>query len=87
MSDPCGISPCRLAAGEHEVALRRDAVHDADALADGLQRKALGVLIFLLVDAEGAVVVAVIGDEDRHRGAALSGFVRIAHLPLLFYVK
>jgi hypothetical protein len=55
-----------------------------DALADLFQRKALRVLVFLLVDTERAVVIAVIGDKDGDSRAPDSGLVRIAHLLLLF---
>lgn len=66
-----------LAAGKDEVTLGGDAVHGADALADFLQAEAHGILILLLVDAEGAVVAAVIRHENRDGCAALAGFVWI----------
>ena len=66
-----------LAAGEHEVAPGGDGVHDADAVDDFRQAEAGAVGVFLLIDAERAVVLAVVGHEYRHRGAALSGFVGV----------
>ena len=66
-----------LAAGEHEVALGSDLIHGADAVTDGFQAEAHGICVLLLVDAEGAVVPAVVGDEDGDSRAALAGLVRI----------
>ena len=70
----------RLAAGEDEVARGRDFVHRADAAQDRLQAEARAVLILLLVDAEGTMVVAVIGNKDRDGSAARPGLIRIAHV-------
>lgn len=66
-----------LAAGEDEVTLGGDFIHGADALADLFQAEAHGVGVLLLVNAERAVVAAVVGDENRDGCAALTRFVRI----------
>ena len=66
-----------FAAGEHEVTLGGDLIHGADGFTDLLQAEAYGVLVFLLVDAERAMVAAVIGDENRDGCAAFTGLVRI----------
>ena len=70
----------RLAAGEHKVAPGGDGVHGADAVQNGVQAEAGAVGIFLLVDAEGAVVVAVVGHEHRDGGPALAGLIGVAHI-------
>ena len=68
-----------LAAGEHKVAVGRDGVHTADALADVVGREASQVCVLPFVDTEGAVVFAVVGDENRHRSAAFPGFIGMFH--------
>ena len=70
----------RFAAGEHEVAIGGDFVHPVDTLADFLSGESGHVRILIFIDAEGAVVFAVIGDEDRHRGAAFTRLVRMFHI-------
>ena len=70
----------RLAAGEHKVAPGGDGVHGADAVQNGVQAEAGAVGVFLLVDAEGAVVVAVVGHEHRDGGPALAGLIGVAHI-------
>ena len=71
----------RLAAGEHEIAPGGDGVHGADALQNGVQAEAGAVGVFLFVDAEGAVVVAVVGHENRDGCAALAGLIGVvAHM-------
>ena len=47
---------------------------------DGLQAEAAAVGIFLFIDAERAVVGAVVRDENRDGGAACPGLVRMAHV-------
>ena len=61
----------------------------ADALAHLFHAEAFGILIFLLVDAERAVIFAVVRDEHRDGRAALAGHIRIMvchilHLHRLF---
>ena len=70
----------RLAAGEHKVAPGGDGVHGADAVQNGVQAEAGAVGVFLFVDAEGAVVVAVVGHEHRDGGPALAGLIGVAHI-------
>ena len=72
-----------LAAGEDEIAAGGDGVHAADALQDLLQGEAGHVGVFLFIDAERAVVLAVVGDEDGDGSAAFSGFVRMTHVDRL----
>ena len=67
----------RLAAGEHEIALWRDLMEHADALAHLFHAEAFGILVFLLIDAERAVVFAVVRNEHRDGRAALAGHIRI----------
>ena len=69
----------RLAAGKHKIAVRGDGVHPADALADLFQREARQIRVLAFVDAEGAVVIAVIRDKNRHRGAAFTRLVGMFH--------
>ncbi|MPM34607.1 hypothetical protein SDC9_81193 [bioreactor metagenome] len=69
-----------LAARKHEVALRGDGVHLPNALADFSYGKARQVGVLLLVDAEGAVVVAVIRDKDGDGCAALARLVGMNHV-------
>ena len=75
---PVGI--CKgLTAGENEIAFGGDLVEHADALAYLFYAEAFPVAVFLLVDTERAVVVAVVGHEHRNGGAALSGHVFLRH--------
>ena len=76
-----------LTPGKNEVAVRRDGVHPLDAPADLLQREACHIRVFAFVDAEGAVIFAVVGDEDRHRGAALPRLVGMFHIDRPFRVR
>ena len=80
-------SPRRAHPGEDEVAVGRDGVHPPDALADLLQEKTRQIRILAFIDAEGAVVLAVVGDEDRHRGAALPRLIGMFHIDRPFRVK
>ena len=68
-----------LAAGKDEIAFGGDGIHPADALDNLLQREAGHVPVFFLIDTEGAVVFAVVGDENRHRSAAFPGFIGMFH--------
>ena len=68
-----------LTAGEHKVALGGDGIHPADALDNLLQREAGHVPVFFLIDTEGAVVFAVVGDEDGDGSAAFPCFVWMIH--------
>ena len=68
-----------LAAGEDKIAVRRNGVHPADAGADFLGGEAGQVRVFAFIDAEGAVVLAVVRDEYRHRRAALPRLVGMLH--------
>ena len=77
----------RLAAGEDEVAVGRDGVHPLDAPADLLQGKPCHIRILAFIDAEGAVVLAVVRDKDRHRGAALPRLIGMFHIDRPFRVK
>ena len=70
----------RLAAGEHEVTLGGNRVDILNALNYLLGAEAFVILIFSFVDAEGAVVAAIIGHKNCNSCAALSGFVKLAHL-------
>ena len=70
----------RLAAGEHEIASGRDGVHHPDAVQNFVQREAGAVGIFFFVDAEGAVVLAVVGHKDRDSSAALPRFIGMGHV-------
>ena len=76
----------RLTAGKHKVTAGRDGVHTADALADLLQRKARQVSVFTFVDTKRAMVLAVVGDEDRHRCAALPRLVGMFHVDRPFVI-
>ncbi len=69
----------RLTARENEVAHGRDGVHPVDAAADFFGRKSRQVGVFFFIDAEGAVVFAVVRDEYRDCRAAFAGFVRVGH--------
>ena len=69
----------RFAAGKHKVAVGSDGVHAADALADLLHGETGHVGILFLVDAEGAVVLAIIRDENGYGCAAFPSFVGIFH--------
>ena len=69
----------RLAAGEHEVTVRGDGIHHADALDDLLQRKTAAIGIFLFIDTEGAVIVAVVGNENCNGCAAFAGLIGVTH--------
>ena len=77
----------RLSAGEYKVTIGGDGIHPPDALADFFRGEARQVRIFPLVDAEGAVVFAVIGDENRHRCAALPSFIGMFHVDRPFRNK
>lgn len=68
-----------LAAGKHKIAPGRDGVHPADAFHDLLQREASHITVFFLVDAERAVILTIVRNEDCDGRAALSGFVRMFH--------
>ena len=68
-----------LTPGEDEVAPGGDGVHPPDAGADLLQGEARHIRVFLFINTEGAVIFAVVGDEDRHRGAALPGLIGMCH--------
>ena len=70
----------RLAAGEHKITPGRDAVHHPDACQYLLQTEAGAVRVFFFVDAEGAVVLAVVGYEHRHGGAAFPRFIGMGHV-------
>mgnify|MGYP002918634358 CR=1 FL=1 len=70
----------RLAAGEHKITPGRDAVHHLDACQYLLQTEAGAVRVFFFVDAEGAVVLAVVGYEHRHGGAAFPRFIGMGHV-------
>ena len=70
----------RLAAGEHKITPGRDAVHHLDACQYLLQTEAGAVHVFFFVDAEGAVVLAVVGYEHRHGGAAFPRFIGMGHV-------
>ena len=69
----------RFAAGEDKVAVRGDLVHHGNTLEDRFHAEALGIGIFLLVYAEGAVIVAVIRHKDRDRGASFARFIGMSH--------
>ena len=69
-----------LAAGEDKITIRRDGVHPADALADLLRRETRQIRILSFIDAERAMVLTIIGDEDCHRGAALPRLVGMIHV-------
>ena len=70
-----------LTPGEDEVAVGRDGVHPLDAPADLLQGKTCHIRILAFIDAEGAVVVAVVGHENRDGCAALAGLIGVvAHM-------
>ena len=62
-----------LAAGKHKIAPGRDGVHPADAFHDLLQREASHITVFFLVDAERAVILTIVRNEDCDGRAALSG--------------
>ena len=68
-----------LAAGKDEIAFGGDGIHPADALDNLLQREAGHVPVFFLIDTEGAVVFAVVGDEDGDGSAAFPCFVWMIH--------
>ena len=70
----------RLAAGEHKVTIGRDSVHGADAGDDLLQTETGAVCVFFFVDAEGAVVLAVVGNKDCDSSAALPCFIGMGHV-------
>jgi len=76
-----------LTPGEDEVAVGRDGVHPLDAPADLLQGKPCHIRILAFIDAEGAVVLAVVRDKDRHRGAALPRLIGMFHIDRPFRVK
>ena len=76
-----------LTPGEDEVAVGRDGVHPLDAPADLLQGKTCHIRILAFIDAEGAVVLAVVRDKDRHRGAALPRLIGMFHIDRPFRVK
>ena len=58
-----------------------------DAPADLLQGKTCHIRILAFIDAEGAVVLAVVRDKDRHRGAALPRLIGMFHIDRPFRVK
>ena len=68
-----------LAAGKDEIAFGGDGIHPADALDNLLQREAGHVPVFFLIDTEGAVVFAVVGDKDGDGSAAFPCFVWMIH--------
>ena len=70
----------RLPAGKDEITVRRDRVHTADTLADFFQRETGHIRVFLLINTEGAMVFAVVGDEYRYSGSARPGFVGMFHV-------
>lgn len=55
--------------------------------ADLLQGKTCHIRILAFIDAEGAVVLAVVRDKDRHRGAALPRLIGMFHIDRPFRVK
>ena len=75
-----------LAAGEYEVTLGGNRVDILNAFNYLLGAEAFVILIFSFVDAEGAIVAAIIRHKNCNSGAALSGFVKLAHLKSLRYV-
>ena len=66
-------------AGEDEITVRSDGVHPADAGPDLLCGEAGQIRVFAFIDAERAVVFAVVGDEDGHGRAALPRLVGMVH--------
>ena len=69
-----------LAAGKDEVTAGRDLIHGVDAAENGIQTEAGAVGILLFVDAEGAVIVAVVGNKDGDSSAAFPCLIGIAHI-------
>ena len=67
-------------AGKDEVTAGRDLIHGVDAAENGIQTEAGAVGILLFVDAEGAVIVAVVGNKDGDGSAALPCLIGIAHI-------
>ena len=70
----------RLTTGEDEVAAGSDGVHPPDAAADLLGGKTRQIRVFTFIDAKGAVILAVVGDENRHRGAAFPRLIGMFHV-------
>ena len=54
-------------------------VYPADALANLLQRETCQVRVLTFVDAEGAVVLTIVWNEDRHSCAAFTRLVGVFH--------
>ena len=67
-------------AGKDEVTAGRDLIHGVDAAENGIQTEAGAVGILLFVDAEGAVIVAVVGNKDGDGSAAFPCLIGIAHI-------
>ena len=72
-----------LTAGKDKVAVGGDAIHHADALADLFGAEAVQTAVFFFINAEGAMVAAVIGHEDCDRCAAFSCHIRVVHVVIL----
>ena len=70
----------RLTAREHKVTFGRDAVHHGDAVQNLLHAETLGVSVFLFVDAERAVVAAIVRHKYRHGRAARACLIGMAHI-------
>ena len=66
----------RFTACKDKITIRRQTVHRFHAFFDGFQGKARAVCIFFLIDAERAVVLAVIRYKDRDRRTAFSRLIR-----------
>ena len=79
----------RLAAGKDKVAVRSNRVHTADAGTDFLSGEPGQVGVLTFIDAEGAVILTVVGHEDCHRGAAFPRLVGMLHSssPFVYRVK
>ena len=74
----------RLTAGKHKITIGCDGVHPPDALTDFFGGKARQIRVFTFVDAEGTMVLAVIRDEDRYRGAAFPRLIGMFHVESAF---